>query len=164
MKPNIARTICVSAVLVLGAAAVASAEDDRTCSNGSLAGAWGYTETGTVMPPTGAVPAAAVGRYTFDDAGNFSGTQDTSTGGMVAHDTKQGTFIVNPDCTGTLTLGVYDPSGNLLRSSVWAMVLVDQGKEIRSIMTSLVLANGMSVPGVMTMTARKLFPGRGDEQ
>jgi hypothetical protein len=83
---------------------------------------------------------------------------------MVAHDTKQGTFIVNPDCTGTLTLGVYDPSGNLLRSSVWAMVLVDQGKEIRSIMTSLVLANGMSVPGVMTMTARKLFPGRGDEQ
>ena len=89
MKRHIAGTLCF-AVLALGLAAVAPAQDGRTCSNAGLAGAWGYTETGTVIAPTGPVPAAAVGMYTFDDAGGLSGTQYSSTGGNVAQDVKLG--------------------------------------------------------------------------
>jgi len=163
MKRHIAGTLCF-AVLALGLAAVAPAQDGRTCSNASLAGAWGYTETGTVIAPTGPVPAAAVGMYTFDDAGGFSGTQYSSTGGNVAQDVKLGTSTVNADCTGTLTLSVYNQAGNLLRSSVWVIVLTDKATEIRGIMGSMVLPNGMSLAPIMTMTATRLFPGRGDGQ
>jgi hypothetical protein len=163
MKRNIVRTIAFATLLV-GLAAVASAQHHR-CSNPGLTGAWGYTETGTVVvpSPTGPVPvlAAAVGRYDFDAAGNFSGTQNSSAGGVVSSDTKLGTYTLNPDCTGTLTLDVYDPSGTTLRrTSVWAIVLVDNATEFRGIMASLVLPNGVTLSPIMTMTAKRVRPSR----
>jgi hypothetical protein len=165
MKRNIVGTVFF-ATFMLGLAAIAPAQDGPSCSNASLAGAWGYTETGTVIAPapTGPVPAAAVGRYTFDRAGAFSGTQYSSTGGTINEDTKQGTYTVDPDCTGTLTLSVYNQSGILLRSSVWAIVLVNKATEFRGIMLSLTLPNGLQLPPIMTMTGTRLFPGRGDGQ
>src|SRR6202051_342962 len=60
---------------------------DGTCSNAGVAGEWGYTETGTVIPTTGAVPFAAVARYTLDADGNLSGTATSSSGGSTAHGT-----------------------------------------------------------------------------
>ena len=122
------------------------------------------------MPPTGAVSVAAVGIYTFDHAGKFSGTQNSSTGGKVSHDTKLGTYTVNADCTATLTLGVYDKSGTtLLRKSVWEIVLVENATRMRGIMTSLVVVAGLPaetpVPPILTMSAQRLSPGgRGKEQ
>ena len=164
MKPTIVRTICF-ATLFLALAAVASAKGHRACSNASLAGAWGYTETGTVVSPTGAVPAAAVGRYDFDSSGGFWGTQYSSAGGAVSTDTKQGTYTLNRDCTGTLTLSVYDSTGTILRrTSVWEIVLVENATEIRGIMTSLVLPNGFSLSPIMTLSAKRLFPSPGNEQ
>ncbi|HSL22682.1 MAG TPA: hypothetical protein VK886_14205 [Vicinamibacterales bacterium] len=166
MKRNIARTIAV-ATLVLGAAVMASAQE-HACSNPGLAGAWGYTETGTVVvpSPTGTiqVPAAAVGRYDFDSAGSFSGTQNSSAGGAVSEDLKLGTYTLNPDCTGTLSLQVYDPSGTTLRrTSVWAIVLVDKAREFRGIMISTLLPNGVSLAPIMTMTGKRLFRDRSVE-
>ena len=79
----------------------------------------------------------------IDGAGNFAGTQSSSVGGNVAQDVKLGTYTVNADCTGTLTLSVYDQAENLLRSSVWAIVLIDKATEVRGTMTSLVLGNGL---------------------
>jgi hypothetical protein len=160
MKRNVVRTICF-ATLVLALPAVAPAQAHRACSNAGLAGAWGYTETGTVMAPTGAVSVAAVGIYTFDHAGKFSGTQNSSTGGKVSHDTKLGTYTVNADCTATLTLSVYDQSGTtLLRKSVWEIVLVENATEMRGIMTSLVvvLPAETPVPPIVTMSAKRLSP------
>ena len=89
----------------------------------------------------------------------FSGTQYSSAGGTVVADAKVGTYTLNPDCTGTLTLRIYDPSGTTLRrTSVWAIVIVDKATEIRGIMTSMVLPNGVTLSPIMTVTARKLFP------
>jgi len=113
------------------------------------------------MAPTGAVSVAAVGIYTFDHAGKFSGTQNSSTGGKVSHDTKLGTYTVNADCTATLTLSVYDQSGTtLLRKSVWEIVLVENATEMRGIMTSLVvvLPAETPVPPIVTMSAKRLSP------
>lgn len=165
MKNHIVRTMAFAA-LSLGLATAASAQDHR-CSNPGLVGDWGYTETGTVMvpSPTGSVPvvAAAVGKYEFDSAGNFSGTQNSSAGGTVSQDLKLGTFVQNADCTGTLTIHIYDPSGTTLRrTSVWAIVLVDNATEFRGIMTSMVLPNGVSLSPIMTMTAKRLFRDRGN--
>jgi hypothetical protein len=166
MKRNIVRTICF-ATLCLALPAVAPAQGHRACSNAGLAGAWGYTETGTVIHPTaGAVAVAAVGIYTFDHAGNFSGTQYSSSGGTVVQDTKEGTYTVDADCTATLTLSVFNQSGTLLRKSVWQIVLVENATEMRGIMTSLVVQpSGPNVPPIVTLSAKRLVPsGRGKEK
>jgi hypothetical protein len=163
MKPNLVRTIFF-ATLLLGLAARASAQDDRTCSAARVAGAWGYSWTGTFILPTGPVPAAAVGTLTSDAAGGLSGTQTSTVGGVVGQDTLKGTVTLNSDCTATMTIGLYDQSGNLLRTAVWAVVYVDDAREARAIFTSLVLPNGMSVPAVGTCNAKRLFRNRGNEQ
>jgi hypothetical protein len=129
-----------------------------------LRGAWGYTETGSVIAPTPTggtvvVTAAAVGRYQFDRAGNFEGAQHSSANGTVGPDTKQGTYTINADCTGTLTLTAYR-DGVPQRLSVWAFVLVDDGREMRAIMTSMTLPNGIPLSPIMTMTARQVHAGR----
>ena len=164
MKRNIVTAI-VFATLVLAIAGVASAQDRGSCSYARVAGEWGYTFTATLILPTGPVPFAGVGRYTLDSAGNFSGTQVSNRGGITSEDIIIGTATVNPDCTGTFTVGIYDQSGNLLRTAIWAMVYVDKANEIRSILTSLVLQpSGTSVPAVATDHAKRLFPGSAQEQ
>lgn len=167
MRHNIVRTIAF-AILSLGLATIASAQDHR-CTNPGLVGTWGYTETGTVVVPSPSGPvqvvAAAVGRYEFDFAGNFSGTQNSSAGGTVSQDLKLGTYTENADCTGTLTIHIYDPSGTTLRrTSVWAIVLVDNATEFRGIMTSMVLPNDTPLSPIMTLTAKRLFRDRGQDQ
>jgi hypothetical protein len=167
MKRNIRRTtlpIVFFATLLLSLAVVASAEDEGTCSTAGAAGEFGHTLTGTLILPTGPVPFAAAGRTTFDADGHFSGTQDSSVGGRVSKDTIKGTFTVNSDCTGTLTTGIFDQSGNLLRTATWATVFVDKGREIRAIITSLVLLDGTRVPSVVTLNGKKQFRGRGNQQ
>ena len=172
MKHNLLGTVCL-VVLLLGGAVVAptQARHDRTWSSVCLQGEWGYTETGMVVLPTNpptVVNAVAVGKYTFDDSGNFTGTQHSNTsisGKDSVLDTKIGTYIMNSDFTGQLILDVYDPSNVHLRHSVWDIVVADNGNEIRGIMESMVMyPSGASVSPVITMTATRLFPYRGEER
>jgi hypothetical protein len=161
MKRNKLRTILSFATL-LSMAAVAAAKDHGTCSSANLAGQWGFTLTGTLIPPTGPIPFAAVGRTTADGAGNVSGTQTSSVGGVVGDNTLEGTATLNPDCTGTLTLNIYDQSENLLRTAVIAVVYDDDVNELRGTFKSLIVyPGGISVPSVVTLNGRKLFPDRG---
>ena len=88
------------------------------------------------------------------------GPSTSSVGGNVAQDTKLGTYTVNRDCAGTLTLEVYNPAGILLRASTWAIVLTDKATEIRGTMTSLVLGNGLRLSPIMSMTATRMFAGQ----
>jgi hypothetical protein len=168
MHRHLARTV-VFAIIAAGFTAPAAAQD-RACSNASLRGTWAYTETGSVIAPasptsTITILAAAVGTYTFDNDGNFTGTQYSSANGAISHDTKQGTYIVNPDCTGTLDLFVTNQAGVVARHSVWSFVIADKEQELRSIMTSMVaLPSGTPLAPIMTMSARKLFPGRANGQ
>src|SRR5712692_7248382 len=136
MKGNIVHTI-LFATLLVSVAAVASAQDDGACSASSVAGTWGYSETGTLYLPTGAVPYASVGRYTLDADGNFSGARTASAGGTILTATVKGSATVNSDCTGTLTIGFYDQSGNLINTAVKAVVYVDNAREARAIITSV---------------------------
>ena len=173
MKRNFGWTVCF-VLLLLGVLAVAPVQGQvgRTYSRVRLAGEWGYTETGTVLLPNNVlVNAAAVGKYTFDDSGNFTGTQYSSTS-MTTNtdafqDMKLGTYTINSDGTGTLTLDVYDPTGTTLRRhSVWAIVLDDNGNEIRGIMVSMTLPtlpSGLKPTPIMTMTAIRVFPARNGE-
>lgn len=161
---NFVLTALFFATALLSLAAVASAQDNHPCSNALLAGTWGYTKTGTIYLPTGAALFASIGTLTFDAAGNVSGTLEASLGGTIGKSELAGTFTMNSNCSGTMAFGVYDQSGNLLRTVTMALVLDDKARELRGLMTSLVLPNGMSLPTVITGNARRLFPNQGDQQ
>jgi len=163
MKHQSARTMVFTA-LVLAVAAVAWADGGPGCSNALLAGTWGYTKTGTIYLPTGAALFASIGTLTFDAAGDVTGTLEASLGGTIGNGEVAGTFTMNSNCSGTMAFGVYDQSGNLLRTVTMALVLDDKARELRGLMTSLVLPNGMSLPTVITGNARRLFPNQGNQQ
>ena len=132
--------------------------DARTCSNASVAGAWAFTETGTFIPATGAAPFAAVASYTLDSNNNLVGTATSSLGGTVSDFTLQGSGVVNPDCTGTLSINVYK-SGTLARTANFNIVYVNNSRGARALNTSVILADGTSVPTVVTFNAQKVFDG-----
>jgi hypothetical protein len=162
MQRNFARITLVTisvAMFFMSLMPTAWGRDD-SCSTAKAAGEWGYVYTGTLILPTGAVPVAAVGRYTLDKDGNVSGTQTrTVAPGEAALEVIKATGTVNSDCTSTGTVSVYDQAGNLLRTAVLASVYVNNEREVRSLFESLMLSNGTSIRAVITVDAKKLFPG-----
>ena len=126
------------AVSMFGAQNVVAQEQSRKvkeCSNATLHGSFGYTSTGTLLPsyvpPPFAGPFAEVGRQTFDGNGDTEATATLSANGNINQVTIQGTYTVNPDCTGSMTLNV-----SPLDATVQAdFVIDDDGAELRVIGT-----------------------------
>jgi hypothetical protein len=120
-------------VFVLGIPPMAQADEHRGCSNASLQGSFGFTNTGTniALPPPLAGPIAQIGRQTFDGRGNTHGIGTLSANGNIIRVTVQGTYAVNPDCTGSLTLDV-SPFGSTVNVD---FVIDDDGTELRALVT-----------------------------
>jgi hypothetical protein len=156
MKRNLARTTLLISVATLCLSAAPAVQAAETCSNAKAAGKWGFTLTGTLILPTGPVPGAAVGRLSVDEAGYISGTEARNVGGGFANETVTGSWTVNPDCTATVTVNIYE-SGTLVRTSVLAAVFVDHLSKIRAVQESLTLPDGTNVPAVITVDGNKLF-------
>jgi hypothetical protein len=153
--------ILVSALagtLLLSLGAAAYAQGHRGCTTAGVAGDWGYTKTGTLVLPTGPVPFASVGRFSLDADGTITGENHGSVGGKVSKDILTGTFEVDRDCTGVMTVEVSDESGVLLRTLEMALVFVDDRRAARGIVTSLVLPNGVSLPSIITADAKRQHP------
>jgi hypothetical protein len=150
MKTKFALTVVVLTLLSVAPKVHAA------CSNATILGNWGFTGTGVVILPTGAVPVGAVGTVHFDLEGNVSGGQDRSLGGGVAHETISGTYTISGDCALTITANVYDDSGNLQRTTVLKGVVVNSGKESRMIYESIILPNGAPLPSVLTLEANRI--------
>ena len=153
MKRTIAPTtlfIAFAIVFVLGIAPRAQAGENKGCSNATLRGSFGYTATGTLLPT--AVPAALagsfgeIGRQTFDGNGHTTATATINANGNIVKVTIEGTYTVNPDCTGSMTLTI-SPLG---ATGGVDFVIDDDGVEIRTISTD----SGISVE---TRVYRKQF-------
>ena len=132
---RMATVVVFTIVLVLGIAHKARAGEDEACSNATLHGSFGYTSTGTLLPayvpPPFAGPFAEVGRQTFDGKGNTDATATVSSNGNIQPVTIQGTYTVNTDCTGSMTLYVLP-----FQSTVHADFVIDRdGAELRAIGT-----------------------------
>ena len=122
-------------VFVLGVVPGAQAGENRECSNASLRGSFGFTSTGTLLavPPPLVGPFGEVGRQTFDGRSNTTeGTATLSANGNIFRVTVQGTYVVNPDCTGSMTLFV-SPFGVTVNAD---FVIDDDGAELRAIVTN----------------------------
>ena len=72
-----------------------------------------------------------IGRQTFDGRGNTDATATLSANGNIVRVTVQGTYAVNPDCTGSMTLYV-SPFG---ATALLDFVIDDDGAELRAIIT-----------------------------
>jgi len=150
MKRTIAPTALVivfATVLVLSIIPGAQADDDKECSNATLKGSFGYTSTGTILPaffglpdtydpfapPAG--PFAEVGRQTFDGNGDTEYTATISNNGAPTPDLAfKGTYSVNKDCTGSMTLSTTprDP----FTATIHIYFVIDaEGSEIRALVT-----------------------------
>lgn len=154
MNRNIARTLAVLSFAVL-LAAFAPAAHAANCSLETVAGHWGFTLSGTaILPGAGPVLVAAVGEFEADEKGNGTGAEARSIGGGYADETLSANWTVNPDCTGTLTVHIYE-SGQLVRTSIASIVFDRNSKEVRMVQKSLTLPNGTQLPVVITLEGAK---------
>jgi hypothetical protein len=109
------------------------------------------------LTQSGFVPAAAVGHFHQDPAGNLSGSQVRSVGGNSAAEDILGTVTINADCTATVTVNVL-VNGEVQRTTVLAAVYDTNMNHSRGIFESLTLANGANVPVVLTADVTRLLP------
>jgi hypothetical protein len=133
------RTLWLTLV-VLSFAIGMRAEDRVGCSNATLHGSYGLHATGTVP---GGQPFAAVGRFTFDGAGNLTGKLFVRVAGNNVEPPEfTGTYSVSPDCTVTDNWG---PPIN----STHVAVIVDHGKGY------VILSNTLGSGETISAEARK---------
>jgi hypothetical protein len=141
------QVLCLLAVSMFCASVVAqeSSSTAKGCSNATLRGSYGFTSTGTILPPLfgqpsysfdgPAGPFAEVGRQTFDGneqgkteyAATISNNGETTPGLLF-----RGTYSVNKDCTGTMTLTQTLPFPSTV---TFNFVIDDHGSEIRALLT-----------------------------
>jgi len=117
------------------------------CSLKTLNGRYAAAGDGliaTAEPPvtsSNTIPIAVAGVQTYDGAGNFSLSNTTNLGGLVFTSTGSGTYTVNADCTGSVTVNV--SNGEVLHYSI---VIVDHGREILNVSTdSNIVAYGKAI-------------------
>jgi hypothetical protein len=107
----------------------------KECSKATLSGSFGYSSTGTLLdsyvPAPYAGPFGEVGRQTFDGKGNTSAKATTSSIGNIAPVTVEGTYTVNSDCTGSMTLNV-SPFDSVVHAD---FVIDEDGAQLRAIGT-----------------------------
>jgi hypothetical protein len=127
------------------------------CSTAAGRGNGITTYTGTIFTANGQLPAASVGHYNVDAAGNLVGAQTRSVAGISGAEDIVGTSTVNRDCTGTATIKVF-VNGQLQRTAVLAVAYDDNMNHARGIFQSLVLSDGTNVPVVLTSDNTKVFP------
>jgi hypothetical protein len=98
--------IALKVILSFALVGVAQIAQSHDCTLSGVAGHYGYTSTGSIVnPPVGLF--TAVGHVTFTATGTFAGGQTTSIAGNLVDEIVQGTYTINPDCTGAATVYVY---------------------------------------------------------
>jgi hypothetical protein len=125
------KTFTLGIILSSGLCGVSQAVQAHECTLSDAAGRYGYTSSGTIVNPA-VGPFTAVGHVTLTESGTFSGAQTTSIAGNLVEETVQGTFAVNPDCTGSATVYVYH-GATLARTSLINVVWDSHQSELRAI-------------------------------
>ena len=148
------RRTSVAAAITLVAVAALPAHG-ASCSQAAASGNWAYTYTGPIFTQNGPFPAASVGHFHQDAAGNIAGGQSRTVAGNSGVEDISGSITVNPDCTASATIDVL-VNGQLQRTAVLALVYDSNGNHLRAIFQSLTLPDGTNIPVVITVDGNRL--------
>ena len=104
------------------------------CDLTSFSGAYGYNETGYVYDNQGNVYIlGSVGRIVADGNGGLTGAETYSFDGTVGKRTYTGTYSMNADCTGSVTL--QSTGGTSTGPAHGDIVAVNNSREINFVQT-----------------------------
>jgi hypothetical protein len=122
-------------------------------SNASFKGTYGFSAI------YGANAAIGLGIAVSDGRGNFKATQTTNMGGQVIKSEISGTYVINPDGTGSATVSFNNPDGTMQKGNFFYVVLVAKETNSGKLATEL---QGMAVEpgpgGALGLTHFKLIP------
>jgi hypothetical protein len=173
MKAKILEFVATLSVLLIVSASTAWSQLPATCGDYLLHGTYGFQVNGKIIPPgqTAFVKQQGVALQNFDGAGHFTAVDFIMTNGVPAinpatavnsngfRENESGTYTVNPDCTGSLTLN-QDTKLNALTSQIQIkFVLVKGGKEIFEVVQSITAYPGgveTNVPATIIADGKKL--------
>lgn len=116
------------------------------CSNETLEGRYATKGDGVVPsgpPPAPMVPFATVSIMTLDGSGILTNAVTTSTNGVISSSINSGTYTVNDDCTGKMTILIPAPPFQLN----FDLVIAEKGNEFYSIATT---------PSVVTVAGKRV--------
>ena len=116
------------------------------CSLRTIKGSYAISTTGSIVfaGPVGAV--ADVGKIVFDGNGEASQTTAVSLNGAInpSRSSISGSYVVDPDCTGDISLILPGPTGTITSTS--RFVIVRNGEELLTINTGV----GRVLTGIAT--------------
>ena len=118
------------------------------CSKATLEGKYAVRGDGFVPggpPPAPMVPFATVSIMTMDGMGNLSNDVTVSRNGQIFRNVDPGTYDLNADCTGNMTIAIAEPPFQLNFDLVVADLVGVNGREFYFIATT---------PSVVTHTAK----------
>jgi hypothetical protein len=125
-------------LLAAGTTAIAQSNSDSTsesrqCSERTIMGAFGFSSEGLVIPAPGVtLPFRSVGTTHFDGRRNFVFLEHTVVNGTSLESgwtQSTGTYSVNADCTGMLTINTPNSPVPIQVS----FVVVEGGREVRGV-------------------------------
>jgi hypothetical protein len=179
MKPKV---FCIAAalgfLLSLSAGPIFAQELPATCSNTMLHGNYAFTISGQIIPPgqTAFVAQQGVAMTNYDGNGKLRQVDYVMTNGVPAinmgtvvngdgfREDEDGTYTVNPDCTGSLTINMYTKMGTKAAIIQVKFVLAKSSREIREVVQSITAfppgapAAGVNVPAIILANGKKLGP------
>ena len=99
------RISLVLLAMTLAASSVVTAHE-MECTNSIIKGSYAFTIHGQILTPNGPLLVDGVAKTTFDGNGNLTQVSAVSINGNipVIWSPSTGTYTVNADCTGTMTL------------------------------------------------------------
>src|SRR5215204_2763790 len=87
-----------------------NSERQFVCDNETLEGRYAGIGNGFAAPPGNPLlPFASLSLMTLDGAGNLTHKVTRSNGGNISRGNDVGTYTVNADCTGTMTIATPNP-------------------------------------------------------
>lgn len=148
------RLVVIFAGALMLSVAAEGQEEQPGCSAQSAAGKWSFTDSGTVI---GLGPRTAVGIFTLDGDGHLlNGMAWSSLNGNFTDERFSGTYTVASDCTGTITVNIFDKkSGNEIFAVLLNTAFDSKMKELRGIFNSVTAPNGSQLSTVINLEARR---------
>ncbi len=106
---------------------------EEPCTLKTLQGRYVFVGRGFIEPADPGVQRMHYGVFIFDGSGKFTGKQSSSRGGKIAQrEPLQGTYALDDDCTGTMTLGSFTNPG---AQNHWDIFVTRDGRKGHMIRT-----------------------------